>query len=330
MGAVFSGMLYAFGVMMYWLRIHRLIIWWNRRNPKVLLYHACEESESAFTRGLRCSITPVQFKRQLDFLMRHYQVVSVATIQDQDVPNYAVAITFDDGYQSVYEHAYPALKSRQLPATLYLITDVVGNRKLVWVNELNWLMRTCGKEICAAAVNIVGLDPDATPDEVIAVVQARFNKEAIRKLLADLRTLAGVDVDAICRDSFLYVDWDQIDEMGKYGFGFGNHSMSHPNLTALGENEQREEIVGAHAVLTERLGGADSLSYPFGYHDETTVSLAKELGYRSLMEVGGTNLPLNPLHVARVPVRAGTVAGLFSQMELVEPIKGLFRRLLGR
>lgn len=329
MGRLFRETLYALGVVIFWLRLHRLVIWWNRRNPKVLLYHACKETESDLTRGLKCNTTPAHFARQLDFLTRHYELVELATIENGTAPNRAVAITFDDGYRSVYEHAYPALKARGLPATMYLITDVVDSRKLVWVNELNWLLQKHGDVTRVAAARIVGLDPDAKPQEIVAAVQADYKEELVVGLLADLRMRVGVD-DSPYRESPLYLSWDEICEMGNDGFSFGNHTKSHPNLAALDEGGQREEITGAHDILVERLGGVESLSYPFGYYDETTLSLARELGYRSVMEVGGTNVPLDPLHVSRVPVLATTNAGLFAQMEFVEPIKAGVRKLLRR
>jgi peptidoglycan/xylan/chitin deacetylase (PgdA/CDA1 family) len=39
-----------------------------------------------------------------------------------------VVITIDDGYDSVYRHAYPALKKHGFSATLFVYTDFVGAR----------------------------------------------------------------------------------------------------------------------------------------------------------------------------------------------------------
>ena len=55
-----------------------------------------------------------------------------------------VAITFDDGFRSVYEHAWPLLRERGLWATCYLVTDVIDNKALIWLNELNWFLHRHG------------------------------------------------------------------------------------------------------------------------------------------------------------------------------------------
>jgi hypothetical protein len=44
------------------------------------------------------------------------------------------------------------------------------------------------------------------------------------------------------------------------------------------------------------------------------------------MEVGGTNDPMDPRRVARVPVNSGGAARLFAEMEVVNPIKALALR----
>jgi peptidoglycan/xylan/chitin deacetylase (PgdA/CDA1 family) len=330
MVALLRSLLYALGVLLYWLHLHPFIIWWNCRHAKVLLYHACEDIESDFTRGLRCNITPVGFAKHLDYLKRYYQVVPVAALHAGAPPDRAVAITFDDGYRSVYENAFPPLRTRGLPAAVYLITDVVGNGTLVWVNELNWFLRRHGAITRALAARTYDLPEDASPEEIIDKAQAAYDWPQIRTLLEDLRQRIGVVHEELCCEAGLYLDWVQIDEMRQHGIIFGNHTMSHPNLAALGEPEQREELTGAQEVLLVRLGNAESLAYPFGYHNEITLKLAKEIGFNSLMKVGGSNLPLDPRGIARIPVLAPTTAGLFAQMEIVEPMKARIARWLGR
>ena len=62
------------------------------------------------------AVTPTMFVRQIDWLKNNgYNFVSVDDILadregHRDLPPKAVLITFDDGYRSMYEHAWPLLK----------------------------------------------------------------------------------------------------------------------------------------------------------------------------------------------------------------------------
>lgn len=46
--------------------------------------------------------------------------------QQSPMPPRPVAITFDDGYQDNYQHAWPALKRHGFAATIFVVTDAIG------------------------------------------------------------------------------------------------------------------------------------------------------------------------------------------------------------
>lgn len=54
------------------------------------------------------------------------------------VPDNAVLLTFDDGYESLYQYAYPLLRKYGAPAASFLITDTIGNPKHPGLPKLTW------------------------------------------------------------------------------------------------------------------------------------------------------------------------------------------------
>jgi poly-beta-1,6-N-acetyl-D-glucosamine N-deacetylase len=72
-----------------------------------------------------------QFDAQLDWLAgHHYQVWPLPKIVDYlkqgtPIPDHVVAITIDDAFQSVYENAYPRLRARGWPFTVFVSTRSV-------------------------------------------------------------------------------------------------------------------------------------------------------------------------------------------------------------
>ena len=72
-----------------------------------------------------------QFSAHLDYLENNnYQVWPLAKIAGHlknglAIPDRTVAITFDDGHISMYKHAYPRLKKRSWPFTVFVYTDAM-------------------------------------------------------------------------------------------------------------------------------------------------------------------------------------------------------------
>lgn len=86
------------------------------------------------------AITPQEFDEQMAYLHNNgYHTISPDELLDymQDhktLPDNPILITFDDGYQDAYTEAYPILKKYNFKATVFLITDYIGNsnRYLTW------------------------------------------------------------------------------------------------------------------------------------------------------------------------------------------------------
>lgn len=83
--------------------------------------------------------TPVDvFCRQLDALEQWgAQVVrlddAVRLCAQDALPDHAVALTIDDGYASAIEVAWPLLRERYLPATVFVVTDYLdGAKRFPW------------------------------------------------------------------------------------------------------------------------------------------------------------------------------------------------------
>ena len=89
------------------------------------------------------------------------------------------------------------------------------------------------------------------------------------------------------------------------------------------------EITGSRDRIADRLGSCAGMAYPFGDVDAQTRTVATACGFQSIMEVGGTNRPLEALSVARIPVFGKSPAELFAEIEVVAPIKALAKRWLG-
>jgi len=70
--------------------------------------------------------TPRQFKTQMSAIQ--HLGFSFSTIQDSDKDPNSILVTFDDGYDNIMEHAAPALEDVGGVATVFAISEFVGQK----------------------------------------------------------------------------------------------------------------------------------------------------------------------------------------------------------
>lgn len=310
------------GILIYWLGLHRWIIWLNRREPVVLCYHNVEDDPGPFTRGLVGNVPPRLFERQIDFLRRYYNIVPLERLSEPGCPERSAVVTFDDGYRSVYTNAFPVLARQGLPATFYVATAALDNAQLLWINELNWLLRTRGTAGLGLAAARVGLPGHASADLVVRWVQETMATAAIIEFLSALRG-AGTDALADARSRRLYLSRGELAEMAAAGGSVGSHSVHHFDLTRLSREEVERELSVSAAELRAVGGFNGSFAYPFGRFDAAVRRRALAAGYTSLAEVKGRNRPLDMTRLARITVREWGPAALFAHIAIVRPLARL-------
>ena len=99
--------------------------------------------------------------------------------------------------------------------------------------------------------------------------------------------------------------WNAIRDLARDGFEFGAHSLTHPRLATLPEEDIRQELQQSRRIVEEALGRqVVHLAYPFGSVDDRVRRLALEAGYATActVEVGLSLADENRLALRRVPV----------------------------
>ena len=97
----------------------------------ILMYHnlTAEENDPAISKD---TMWVGQFRRQMEMLKENgFQAISLGQLfalveQGKALPEKPVLLTFDDGYSSVYELAFPILQEMEMPAVVFPIGISVG------------------------------------------------------------------------------------------------------------------------------------------------------------------------------------------------------------
>jgi len=109
------------------------VVW--HKNASVLMYHSVADNGEFFT------VSPESFHWQIKYLKENnFNVIPLAVLlglikNKKKIPPKTVILTFDDGYEDNYINVFPILKRFNFPATIFLTTGRIGDKK--YTNKRN-------------------------------------------------------------------------------------------------------------------------------------------------------------------------------------------------
>ncbi len=108
----------------------------RRPSAVVLCYHIVESPQDP-----RMEISRETFRQQMEYLeLTGYNVISLDHLYQyvagkrKTIPENSVVITIDDGWRSTYTEAYPEMKKRGWPFTVFVYPRIIGRT----ANALSW------------------------------------------------------------------------------------------------------------------------------------------------------------------------------------------------
>ncbi len=318
-GQLIRKLLQATGVVLYHVGLAGVIIRLSPHRVRTLLYHAVEENPGPYTAGLNVNVSPVVFERHLNYYRQHYHVAAVDDIATGRAQPCSLAITFDDGYASVEQQALPMLEQYGMPACIYLIGRAVRG-EMVWVNQLNYALNRHPRitsRLLARYPTLASLSGQA----VIQCVQRSFPPEAIEQLINHLI----LEIPALSDHPHVFSTAQDILAMQRRGVTFGFHSQDHYNLALCNDHLLTQQLDRSEF---KTLLSSNTFAYPFGFFNQRTTRHLEKQGYLRLLTVESASSHLSHLHMERSEVFHTSAAGVFAQIEVVEPIMALLKRLL--
>jgi peptidoglycan/xylan/chitin deacetylase (PgdA/CDA1 family) len=109
------------------------------------MYHEVRDVRSGDAGADWFAVSPATFARHLDAI-RDTSGVGCSIARALEAGSSRIAISFDDGVRSQYEHAFPALVEHGMTATFFVVTNWVGRPGYVTWPELRE-MRDAGMSI---------------------------------------------------------------------------------------------------------------------------------------------------------------------------------------
>jgi len=255
------------------------------------------------------------FVQQLDYLTDHYEIVPLSYIGErlargERLPANIAAITIDDGYSDAYDIAFPLLRERRLPATIFVVTDFVDRRHWLWTDKLRYLVTHTRATTIEGTLNdhefCIEFNPDdsvfCAADKVNSLLKTVPNDEK-EMAIGRMAAAFGVELPAAPPRQFESVTWDQIREMSAAGLEIGSHTATHPILPNVDIAHVRRELAESRRRIGAEIGReVDLFCYPNGDYNDDIVREVERAGYRCAVTVedGLNDEGSHPLRLKRI------------------------------
>lgn len=102
-----------------------------------------------------------------------------------------------------------------------------------------------------------------------------------------------------------YMTWEQLKEMEANGITIESHTLTHPKLEELPDDEIRNELLNSKNLLEENLGHpVEFLAYPTGTYNLHIAGIAQDIGYKGAFTIkyGVVDKGSNFFALERVPI----------------------------
>lgn len=235
--------------------------------------------------------------------------------QGKTLPRLAVAFTFDDGWRDNYQHGFPQLKAQAVPATIFLVTRMLGTDKTFWPEQVLKLLSTA--VIAEYDSSFDWLRP-YLPRDHQGPYSLLESDEVINKLklLDDFTIVEHLEKLYAAHPEFLpsptfrdILNHNELEQMSQNGLvRYGAHTRHHYRLNRLKDEAiLKEEIVGSLDDL-KALGNAyvSFFCYPNGdITDKGEALVSDHYEAACTTKTGWNRADCNPYNLHRFNLHDG-------------------------
>lgn len=260
-------------------RLHR----GNDRTLAVLTYHRVDgvDARPDLHPGL-LSATPDGLAAQMDALAARWHPVElsdvVAARRGAALPRRAVLVTFDDAYEDTASVAWPILRARGIPATLFVATGFPDEgARSFWWDDLHEAIRTATPRTVHTPAGTFDLGADDGRARAFRAMRSWVKATGHGEAMAEVASL----LDSLGHPSrpAAVLTWDELRRLSGEGLALAPHSITHAMLDRLPPDELAGEIDGSRRRLRAETGSDwPVFAYPSGQHDERVVAAVRDAG----------------------------------------------------
>jgi peptidoglycan/xylan/chitin deacetylase (PgdA/CDA1 family) len=230
------------------------------------------------------------FREQIDYLegLGFIFVQLREIVSNKGTAKSRVAVTFDDGFRDVHDHAFPLLTSKGIPFSIFLISSLPDSKDLLWQHEIYALLECVDSVSGLERINAIleglgqGHRLPTNIDDAISLLIHESSPRQIRQVLVLMRQNFP---KLILKPKDLYPTWDELSLMADGGAEIQAHGNEHWNLTGLNGIELAHEISECARLIAERIGKRpDFYAVAHGRSTPKILNVIASLGFEWIID----------------------------------------------
>jgi peptidoglycan/xylan/chitin deacetylase (PgdA/CDA1 family) len=233
-------------------------------------YHAVSDNPPAHLKHLYAIRSRKQFSDDLDFLLRHYEPISVETLVNYiqgkgNLPKFSFLLSFDDGLREFGDVVWPILKTAGVPVALFVNPDFTSNQQVFYrlkssllIEHFTTVTENPDYEKLSTLLSFPIKDKKSFFEFLNRI---DYSQKELLDLLADY---FSIDFGSYFKKHQAYLTLNEIQELAKQGVSIGGHSMDHPMFNRLDTDEQFRQLIESVDWVKQHVDVKNSIfSFPF-------------------------------------------------------------------
>jgi len=254
---------------------------------EILMLHRVVNQRSTLEANKQLEITSDFLERSiLDYKAKGYkfvslnQVAEIVTTQKRPKQKF-VCFTFDDGYVDNYEIAYPIFKKFNCPFAIYVTTDFMESKALIWWYILDDLIQdnTILQLSDGSLFSCLNIEEKNTTFYAIRNKISGLQPESLKETFSQWFSNYNFSFEAKAKE--LSLNQKQIISLAQDSLcTIASHTITHPYLGNMTVEQQQLEMKESKQKLEQLIHKPVShFAYPFGNYNADSIKLAKENDY---------------------------------------------------
>lgn len=197
-----------------------------------------------------------------------------------------VCFTIDDGYIDFKNVAFPLFKKYNLPATVFITTDFIEGKLMMWWDQLEYLINNTNQTKVEITwdnkVLTLALRSWEEKQTTLRMVNGNLKLLPLSEIFSCLQRLSeqlNVAIPDEPPEQYSALRWTDIREMKRYGMDFQPHTVNHPILSRIRLAEQEWQLKVSADTIREKINSNPVVfCYPngsLGDFTEDTISILK-------------------------------------------------------